>query len=313
MVDIQQESVCLLAVEQRIRQNILIQVGKHSGNLLSKQDISAPAQQIVGDPVDPADDALFIHLDDAAERVVQQCVYLGRVVLFQINGVSHAGGSCKGIAQTFLPRRDKLVGQRFLPGRGADPVAADDGIAAILKRFVHHFFQLFFLLCHIKPEINMEQPVELGCVAEHIRKADQPDAGAIQFQFLFQIQHHTGQLLRGDSDLHERDADTALDEPCLHAARHDKVTALLFQFSGPLYRIGRADIFDLHHLKGRKFLSQRLCDELQLLIGHQYCYLCHRVLLLFWSVQKAKRRTHTWRARRFGFLPISEDMIAETP
>lgn len=71
MVDIQQESVCLLAVEQRIRQNILIQVGKHSGNLLSKQDISAPAQQIVGDPVDPADDALFIHLDDAAERVVQ--------------------------------------------------------------------------------------------------------------------------------------------------------------------------------------------------------------------------------------------------
>lgn len=104
MVDIQQESVCLLAVEQRIRQNILIQVGKHSGNLLSKQDISAPAQQIVGDPVDPADDALFIHLDDAAERVVQQCVYLGRVVLFQINGVSHAGGSCKGIAQTFLPR-----------------------------------------------------------------------------------------------------------------------------------------------------------------------------------------------------------------
>ena len=98
MVDIQQESVCLLAVEQRIRQNILIQVGKHSGNLLSKQGISAPAQQIVGDPVDPADDALFIHLDDAAECVVQQGVYLGRVVLFQINGVSHAGGSCKGIA-----------------------------------------------------------------------------------------------------------------------------------------------------------------------------------------------------------------------
>ena len=276
VADVQQEGVGLLSAHQCIVQNALVQVGQHLGDGAAQQSRGGALQQVVADAVHPADDALLIDLNDAAEGVVQQGVDLGTVPLFQIDGVGHAGGNGQCIAQALLPGGDELVGQVLPLGALTHDVAADDGVAAIGKGMLHGVGQLVVLLHHIKVQVDAEQPVEPGGVAEHIGKADQADARAGQIQLLLQVQHRVGKLLLGDADLHQRQLDGALDGAGLHAAGNDQVAALMLQLPGALGHLIRPDVFNGHDGNGGKFADQGLCDGTEFLIGDQNCDLCHK-------------------------------------
>ena len=275
VVDVQHEGVSLLPPDQGVVQHVLVQVGQDLGDRPAQQRVGGVFQQVVADPVHPADDSFPVHLHDAAEGVVQQGVDLGAVPLFQIDGVGHAGRHGQGVAQAFHAGRNELIGQFFPPGILADDIAADDGIASVGKGTHGGSGQLIVLLHHIQVQIDAEQPVELGSVAEHIGKPDQPDAGAGKPQLLLEFQYHTGQLLLGHADLHQRQLDAPLDGAGLHAARHDQIAPLLFQLAGPPDGLIGLDGFDRHQGDGGKFTGQGFCNGAHLLIRNQNCNLCH--------------------------------------
>ena len=244
VADVQQERVGLLAVAQRILQHAPVQIGQHGTDLLAQQVGGGAFQQVVADAVHAADDALLIHLDDAAERVVEQGVDLGTVPFFQVDGVGHLGGHLQRIAQALLPGGDKLVGQVFAGGYLTHDVAADHAAAAIGDALLHRTGQLVVLLHHIKGQVHLEQVVELGSIAEHVRHADQRDLGPFHMQLLLELHDHGSHLLLGDVDLHQRHLDAALGQGGLHAAGHQQVVPLALQFLGAGHKLAGVRIFN---------------------------------------------------------------------
>lgn len=270
------------------------------------------SQQAVADAVDPADDAGGVHLDDAVEGVVQQGVDLGGVVLFQIDGVAHPAGEVQRVVDALAAGGNVLVGQFFLPGGLADDIAADDADTAVGLRLGHRISQLLVLAHHVQLQLDPEKLVEPGSVAEHIGNADQTDPRTGKCQLRFELEHHGGQLLQGHTDLDHRQLDALLDDPSLHTAGHDQVTALPFQLSGPALSLARLDVFQGHERDGWECPDKGLCQVAQLLAGHENGYLCHAVVLLCSGLmKKAARHTAGRREASVSQPRFYRSMIAE--
>ena len=140
-----------------------------------------------------------------------------------------------------------------------------------LKNNVKSFKRMFtsgFEAGKIISQLDPEKLVEPGSVAEHIGNADQTDPRTGKCQLRFELEHHGGQLLQGHTDLDHRQLDALLDDPSLHTAGHDQVTALPFQLSGPALSLARLDVFQGHERDGWECPDKGLCQVAQLLAGH---------------------------------------------
>lgn len=175
-------------------------------------------------------------------------------------GVAHPAGEVQRVVDALAAGGNVLVGQFFLPGGLADDIAADDADTAVGLRLGHRISQLLVLAHHVQLQLDPEKLVEPGSVAEHIGNADQTDPRTGKCQLRFELEHHGGQLLQGHTDLDHRQLDALLDDPSLHTAGHDQVTALPFQLSGPALSLARLDVFQGHERDGWECPDKGLCQ-----------------------------------------------------
>ncbi len=305
MFDVHQEGVRLFPLKEGILQDLTVEVGKNGGQRLSQQIAGTPLQQIISRAVNPQDDPIAVDLHDPIEGVVQHGVHLGVVVFFQINGVTDASGSFQSRPEALLPRRDEPAGHPHMARMFAGDISPNHRIAAILISLFGGRGQPGGVLHHIKAQINTEQLVELGGIAEHIGKTDQPKPWTCNPQLPFQIEHHHPQFLGGHTDLDQRHTQiAAFDDLCLCAAGHDQFAALAFQLPHAGFDQFRSGEFQTHHRKmfGCSF-SQRARQLAHLPIRDQNRHFCHRdspfPVVGFWNhFTPSARRLSTCTGRR---------------
>ena len=136
-LDGQQDGVGFLTPVQGLVQHFPAQLGQGLLHGAADEFLRMFIQDVVQHAVAPPDHALRINLQNPAEGEVQHRVHLGAGALLQVDGVGHTVGNSKGILQAFLPGGQEIVRQTQCFGTGADNIATNDRLAALLQGTVH--------------------------------------------------------------------------------------------------------------------------------------------------------------------------------